>query len=397
MANQKHVDRLLAGVEGWNRWRDENDEVPDLSGAGLYQADYRGINLSNACLRGADFRDASLIDADLRGADLRDATLSGANLSGANLKEVNFRDSSVSGADLSSADLSGADLSGATMIDANLSDSNLSECVLFNAVLTRANLTNSSLRKARLTAANFGRADLDCADFDQAFLKETIFGGSNLKEAKNLDRIRHQGPSTLDHRTLENSGKLPDIFLRGCGLPDSFIEYYPSLLNQAISYYSCFISYSHEDKAFARRLHDQLQGQGIRCWLDEHQLLPGDDIYERVDRGIKVWDKVLLCASESSLSSWWVDNEIDSAFRKEQQLTKQRKRKVWSLIPLDLDGYMFGDEWERGYSGQIKSRLAADFKGWETSNKIFEQAIPKLVKALKTDGAGREVEPVSKI
>ena len=80
---------------------------------------------------------------------------------------------------------------------------------------------------------------------------------------------------------------LPLPFLRGCGWSDALIDYIPSLLGEAISFYSCFISYSHEDKAFARRLHDQLQGRGIRCWLDEHQVLPGDDIYEQVDRGIR--------------------------------------------------------------------------------------------------------------
>jgi hypothetical protein len=61
-------------------------------------------------------------------------------------------------------------------------------------------------------------------------------------------------------------------------------------LNQPSRFYSCFISYSHEDKAFARLLHDRLQGQGIRCWLDEHQLLPGDDLHEGIDRGIRLWD-----------------------------------------------------------------------------------------------------------
>ena len=55
--------------------------------------------------------------------------------------------------------------------------------------------------------------------------------------------------------------------------------------------------YAHEDKLFARRLHDALQGRGVRCWLDEKQMLPGDDIYEQVDRGIRLWDKVLLCCS----------------------------------------------------------------------------------------------------
>jgi TIR domain len=67
-----------------------------------------------------------------------------------------------------------------------------------------------------------------------------------------------------------------------------------SLVGRPFEFYSCFISYSHADQSFARRLHDQLQGRGIRCWLDEHQLLPGDDIYEQIDRGIRFWHKVLL-------------------------------------------------------------------------------------------------------
>jgi hypothetical protein len=60
-----------------------------------------------------------------------------------------------------------------------------------------------------------------------------------LSTCKNLETIRHHGPSTIDIRTLQRSGPLPLAFLRGVGLPDTLIEYLPALLNQAIQFYSC--------------------------------------------------------------------------------------------------------------------------------------------------------------
>ena len=43
----------------------------------------------------------------------------------------------------------------------------------------------------------------------EAHLAETIFGNTNLTAAQGLDTCHHNGPSTLDHRTLAKSGPLP--------------------------------------------------------------------------------------------------------------------------------------------------------------------------------------------
>jgi hypothetical protein len=161
-------------------------------------------------------------------------------------------------------------------------------------------------------------------------------------------------------------------------------------------YYSCFISYNHADKAFARRLYDTLAGQGIRCWIDRKQMLPGDDIHESIDRGIRLWDKFLLCCSRHSLTSSWVDEEIEKALAKERAFMTQQEERVQAIIPLNLDGYLFNG-WTSGKASQLHSRLAPDFQGWEASHALFEEQMKNVILALRSDDGAREPPPVSKL
>jgi hypothetical protein len=137
----------------------------------------------------------------------------------------------------------------------------------------------------------------------------------------------------------------------------------------------------------------QLQGQGIRCWLDEKELLPGDQIHRAVDEAVRLWDKVLLCCSEAALTSWWVDKEVQKALMKEEQLWKERGKEVLAIIPLNLDGYMFDPQWQDWKKQHLTARLAADFTGWKWSNKKFEQQLERVVKALRADAGAREAPP----
>jgi hypothetical protein len=83
-------------------------------------------------------------------------------------------------------------------------------------------------------------------------IHSTTLADLDLSQAMGLESITHSGPSTVDHRTLLRSGRLPLSFLRGCGLPDLLIDYLQSLLSAGpIQFYSCFISYSTANQGFA--------------------------------------------------------------------------------------------------------------------------------------------------
>jgi uncharacterized protein YjbI with pentapeptide repeats len=278
-----------------------------------------------------------------------------------------------------------------------LSWANLRGANLRGANLCAANLRWASLSGADLSEANFGKADLGEANFAKARLSETNFGAVYLQDAKGLAECSFEGPCILDIRAIQQSGMLPLSFLRGCGLPDSFIEYLPSLLNEAIQLYSCFISYSHKDKPFAKRLFDTLQGRNIRCWLDEKRMATADDKYEQgaADRTLRIWDKILLCCSKDSLSSGWVDGEIEAAFEKEEKLMKERGQKTAVLIPLDLDGHLRTGKWQGNKAGLMRSRMVADFRGWNRNHERFESEVGRVILALRIDGGGNLSSPKS--
>lgn len=75
---------------------------------------------------------------------------------------------------------------------------------------------------------------------------------------------------------------------------------------------------------------------------------------------------------------------------------QERKKKVLALIPLNLDGFLL-EGWENGKASQVRSRLAADFKGWEESNSRFDDQVESVIRALRADAGGREVPPTSRI
>ena len=207
---------------------------------------------------------------------------------------------------LSAPDLSGADLSDITLSDANLEGVNLDKANLSRTVCWGTNFNGARLNKANFKGADLRFADLSGAEltnanFYGAYMGRTILGDINLSEVKSLQTIRHDNPSSIGIDTIYNSrGNIPEKFLRGCGVPESFIVQIPALVaaTQPIQFYSCFISYSSQDKEFAERLYADLQSQGVRCWFAPEDLKIGEKFRVRIDESIRLYDKLLLVLSE---------------------------------------------------------------------------------------------------
>ena len=232
-------------------------------------------------------------------------------------------------------------------------------------------------------------ASIDGSNFTGASAGATIFSDVDLSTVKGLEMVEHSGPSTVGIDTVYRSkGKIPAIFLRGCGVPEEFIESARSIGRNPIEYYSCFISYSTHDHEFAERLHADLQAKGVRCWFAPHDIKGGRKIHEQIDEAIRLHDKLLLVLSEHSMASEWVKSEVANARRRE---VKDGKRV---LFPVRLVGVETLRDWEcfdgdtgKDSAREIREYFIPDFSNWKEHDS-YQTAFQRLVKDLKAE-AGR--------
>jgi hypothetical protein len=258
VANAAHIDLVRSGADAtWNSRPGRLD---------LRDADLSGIRLRGALLDHCDLRGARLVGADLTGTRLQESNLAGAHLIRATLDDVR---------------LGGSSLASALLCSASLRRALLVRCNLSHANLAGADLESAQLSHARLAGAMFDRTKLVDAD---------------LESVTGLDQVNHQGPSELGtHALLRFGHAMPASFLRGVGLTDGFIRYLPAIIasSRPIDFCSVFICAAPPDVELARRLHNDLQAAGIRCWFrhpspDSANL---DDTIHLHERSIVLWSK----------------------------------------------------------------------------------------------------------
>ena len=102
--------------------------------------------------------------------------------------------------------------------------------------------------------------------------------------------------------------------------------------------YHAFLSHSAKDKAMVRDVAERLRKDGLRVWLDEWEIRPGDSIPAKIEEGLSQFDTrnsafglPQLCMSANAFGSDWVQLE-SGTFRFRDPLNKERR-----FLPLRLD------------------------------------------------------------
>jgi len=125
-----------------------------------------------------------------------------------------------------------------------------------------------------------------------------------------------------------------------------------------------FLSHNSADKSFVRKLAFDLENQGIGCWLDEAEIKIGESLIEKIREGLDNVDYVAVVLSPDSISSSWVQREVDVAMNQE---ILGRKLKVLPIMfrSCEPPGFLLG-------------KLYADF----TVEANYNDSLEKLVRSV---------------
>ncbi len=124
-----------------------------------------------------------------------------------------------------------------------------------------------------------------------------------------------------------------------------------------------FLCHAEEDKQKVRKLCQRLEKDGFDVWLDEKNLLAGQDWKFEIKKGIRNADAIIFCLSTISVAKeGYVQVEIQEAL----EFAKEKPEGTISIIPLRLDN----------------CKVPLNIQKWHWENYFTNKGYEKLIKAL---------------
>jgi len=141
-----------------------------------------------------------------------------------------------------------------------------------------------------------------------------------------------------------------------------------------------FLCHSSNDKDKVRTLYNRLMDDGFKPWLDEEDLLPGQDWKETIVYAVESSTVVLVCLSRSSITkTGYVQKEIKFALERSDE---QPEGKIFIIpvrleqcnVPRRLNRWQYVDLFhEKGYSKLLKALEQATGKSSFVRNNELER------------------------
>jgi hypothetical protein len=126
-----------------------------------------------------------------------------------------------------------------------------------------------------------------------------------------------------------------------------------------------FMCHSSGDKNVVHKLCDRLKSDGFEPWLDQENILPGQEWDSEIRKAVRTSDVVVVCLSKSSITKeGYVQKEIKLAL----DVAEEKPEGTIYVIPIRLE------------ECQVPPRLA----GWQWVDMFKVRGYERLVASLRT-------------
>ena len=137
-----------------------------------------------------------------------------------------------------------------------------------------------------------------------------------------------------------------------------------------------FLCHASQDKPIVRELYQQLLAEGwIDPWLDDENILPGQDWNLEIEQAVEAADAVIVCVSSVSVSK---EGYVQKELRRVLQIAEEKLEGAIFVLPVRLD--------ECQMPRQLKDKQFLDYFPDTKRDSAFEKLKTSL--KLRKDALG---------
>ena len=151
------------------------------------------------------------------------------------------------------------------------------------------------------------------------------------------------------------------------GVQVNFVRIQDITVNQAYltnkQRLQALLCYSYGDKLAVRELYRRLQTSSIKPWLDEEELLPGQDWQQEIAKVVRTSDVVIVCLSQYSFTK---GNSLQEDIEFVLKVVDERPGEAFLVLPVRLE----------------KCNIPERLKRWQWIDLFEEQGNERLLRTL---------------